>query len=239
MQWQRAHNDQNHGLHAQVKVYPYSSAIGLLTSRREGEWTDNHTNSSDLIFLGAIPRTLGEATQEYCTKAMKRVGKHHREICQTKCKELSDQWRKVEVFTRAKPIIVQKAISAQLQEYKKEMKKIEKENENEERNSEEEEESPNEPETDPAPNSNKVVTIRTCIGKKCFLTQTPKQFKSVGTLTKEGPKKCSVCPPFESALNKCLAVEKYIGAAVKRALWSTIYSLVDVYLFSIVLVLKL
>ena len=56
-----------------------------------------------------------------------------------------------------------------------------------------------------------VVVTRICIGRKCHLMQTPKQFTSKGTNTKAGPKKCSVCTAFEPALNKCLEVEKYLA----------------------------
>ena len=35
-----------------------------------------------------------------------------------------------------------------------------------------------------------IITSRTCIGIKCHLTQTPKQFNSKVTKNREGPKKC-------------------------------------------------
>ena len=216
LQWQDIHNDPTHELHPQIDSYPYSSAIGLITSRKECEWNDNHTNSSDLTFLGAIPLILEATIQEYCRDAKKKMDKQYYKKCQGKCKELKDQWKKIEVFARAKPIIIQKAVSAQLQIYKKEMQKKEKEREDHENENEEEIDEEDMIEDEPKLGGEKVIVIRTCIGMKCHLTQTPKQFNSIGTKTKAGPKKCSVCRVFEPALKKCLEIEKYLVTQLKE-----------------------
>ena len=47
-----------------------------------------------------------------------------------------------------------------------------------------------------------IMTIKTCVGQKCYLNQTPKQFYSIGTKKRAGPKKCSQCRTFEPAVKK-------------------------------------
>jgi hypothetical protein len=218
MQWDKIYNDHNHERHPQAYCFPYSSAIGLITSRKEWEWNDKHTNSSDLTYLGAIPLALEEAIREYCRDATRTMDKQQYEKCQNKCKELNQQWKKIEVVMRAKPIIIQKAISAQLQQYKKDMQEKRKEREaqqiNEEANESDEDEAIEEEKIEA---EEELVSVsRICIGMKCHLTQTPKQFISKGTTPTNGPKKCTVCRTFEPALNKCLEIEKYIVAQIKE-----------------------
>jgi hypothetical protein len=81
MQWDNIYRDHNHELHPQAYCFPFSSAIGLITSRKEWEWNDNHTNSSDLTYLGAIPLALEETIQEYCRDANKNIDKQQYENC--------------------------------------------------------------------------------------------------------------------------------------------------------------
>ena len=203
-QLQRIYNDQSHRLFTQVRNLPFSSGIGLITSRAESEWQDSQTTSSDLIFLGATPNVAGDMIQAYCNKALKQLRREDVARCKDKCNNLKDQWRKVESFTRVKATIIQKAISAQLQQYKKELQKKERESEDCE-NSEDEESDEDEKAAQAEDKGvDKVTVSRICIGKKCYLLQTPKQFISTG------PKKCCVCRTFEPALNKCLEVENYL-----------------------------
>ena len=45
---------------------------------------------------------------------------------------------------------------------------------------------------------------------KMLPNQTPKQFYSIGTKKRAGPKKCNQCRTFEPAVKKAIKCEKYI-----------------------------
>ena len=49
-----------------------------------------------------------------------------------------------------------------------------------------------------------------CIGKRCYLEQRQKKFRSVSIDGRAGPKKCPSCRQFEPALSKTLRIEEYV-----------------------------
>ena len=125
MQWNVIRSNDNHRLHKEAYWFPIACELGFVTSRKEEEWMDDQTCSSDLTYLGAIPSAMENVLNGYCHKASSNVAKEMKERCQQQCKSLKKHWRRVEIFARARSTIVQRSISAQLQSYQKSLGKIE------------------------------------------------------------------------------------------------------------------
>ena len=112
------------------------------------------------------------------------------EICTQQCKALKKQWKVIESYVRAKAIILQKAISAQLQLYKQKLKAkhVQQQQVDEMRgNSIEDEESMNDdsicipvPIVKSIAKKDQVMTLKTCIGQKCFQTKHQNNFTLLG-----------------------------------------------------------
>ena len=90
MQWNGIRNRDDHWLRKQAYWFPIACELGLLTSRKEEEWRDEQTCSSDLTYLGAIPNVMENVLKDYCRKATKGVSKELKETCQNKCKSLKN-----------------------------------------------------------------------------------------------------------------------------------------------------
>jgi hypothetical protein len=123
---------------------------------------------------------VGNAIQKYSQEATKNISKELRERCTTKCNDIKNSWKRVEIFVRAKPTIVQKAISAQLRIHKKGLIQIEEEEFQNEKNEYQQDEEQSEDEDDSPPDPNQVFTVRLCIGQRCHLKQwsNPKNTKT-------------------------------------------------------------
>ena len=114
--------DHTHRLYKQSTRHPLVSMCGLLTSRSDDEWNETETSSHDLTFRGALPLVLGQEVESYCKMALSKLEGTDHKICTQQCKALKKQWKVIESYGRAKAIILQKAISAQLQLYKQKLK---------------------------------------------------------------------------------------------------------------------
>ena len=122
--WQLIRTDKDHPLHQQATQWPRTSSCGLLTSRMETDWNEEHTCSGDLMYIGAVPVGVWKSIMRYCQDAMKQMERREdREHMKNICKNLKEKWKVIEKFARVKPEIIQRSIAAQLDIYKDTLKK--------------------------------------------------------------------------------------------------------------------
>jgi hypothetical protein len=196
-----------------------ASSCGFLTSRAEDEWNEEWTSSGDLTHIGAMPKIVKEEIQKYCQEALaKAVGAAEKEVVKDMCNNVKSSWKDVMKFSRAKPRAIQRAIAGQLNEYKKEVLKkeeiwIEKAEEDMMENNLEKALANDGTLTQTEDNESgrsRTEEMVDCIGKRCYLEQYQKKFRSVSIDGRAGPKKCPSCRQFEPALSKALRIEEYV-----------------------------
>ena len=223
VEWDQILHQPHYPSFLQINKWPISCKLGLLTSRLENDWNDELTSSVDLMYMGVIPKNLSNIIRQFCDEA--KMATHRPEdkprITQLS-KHLNQKWHDITHFVRIKPQAIQRVISAQLSQYKNDLKRKQQSVlEHEGGHITEEQCTPtlkNDVREMESANGNRNMAIRTCVGKGCTLNQHYKQFRVNrvnATTTNAGEKKCSQYETFEAALNKVLKIEEYLHGQLK------------------------
>ena len=140
-EWTAIEQNKGHPLYVQANRWPNLSACGLMSCRRENEWNDEHTCSGDMTYIGVLPKSMGMCVEEFCKAAYTKCERHEdRAEAKKNCKDLRTRWKEIETVSRKKPEALQRAISAQFDQYRDRLKKKGKENELKRRKEEEDRE---------------------------------------------------------------------------------------------------
>ena len=101
--------------------------MGFISNRDEHAWDEDKTSSGDIIYLGHLPEKMVNIFKDFHERVKKIKDYSNNDLLREANKKMLQAWKEVEEMSVENARNLQKVIAAQVNEYKKLLKRREDE----------------------------------------------------------------------------------------------------------------